>query len=303
MHDPNLKHKVFGSMAAAGLLLMCFMAFIVGKSNVDVAEQRGNQMKQTVGIMRERLHLCKSELLEMVAHKDKTSEKESINQLKLSNQLLERENALLMNIYNDLLSNTADCESDQKRSMEQRGIDDSNIEMVIDRLGFENRQLEDTKDKIKQEKKELSEMKKKYISAMRLENRELRAELAAKELATHQEEEARRQREAATTESRETRKRSRTREEDEEEERRKEEEERDHEREVERKRYSRRRERREYEDEEVPPPPRKKRCVDLSDDCAHWADDGECTTNKAYMAKNCKRSCGLCRRHTRERDD
>eukprot|EP00057_Strongylocentrotus_purpuratus_P022959 XP_011677433.1 PREDICTED: uncharacterized protein LOC762811 [Strongylocentrotus purpuratus] len=35
-------------------------------------------------------------------------------------------------------------------------------------------------------------------------------------------------------------------------------------------------------------------CVDKDQDCAPWAESGECTANKRYMRKNCALSCGVC---------
>lgn len=35
-------------------------------------------------------------------------------------------------------------------------------------------------------------------------------------------------------------------------------------------------------------------CVDKNEDCAPWAESGECTANKRYMRKNCPLSCGVC---------
>ncbi|XP_041465843.1 fibrillin-2-like [Lytechinus variegatus] len=37
-------------------------------------------------------------------------------------------------------------------------------------------------------------------------------------------------------------------------------------------------------------------CVDKNEDCAAWAERGECTANKRYMKKNCRLSCGVCTR-------
>ena len=35
-------------------------------------------------------------------------------------------------------------------------------------------------------------------------------------------------------------------------------------------------------------------CDDMNDECASWADSGECENNPGYMRVSCKRSCGLC---------
>lgn len=43
-------------------------------------------------------------------------------------------------------------------------------------------------------------------------------------------------------------------------------------------------------------PPSPKRCRDNHDRCNEWAERGECENNELYMLKNCKRSCGVCRR-------
>eukprot|EP01064_Diplonema_japonicum_P035561 TRINITY_DN7758_c0_g2_i1.p1 TRINITY_DN7758_c0_g2~~TRINITY_DN7758_c0_g2_i1.p1 ORF type:complete len:311 (+),score=58.17 TRINITY_DN7758_c0_g2_i1:89-1021(+) len=310
MHDPHLKHKVFGSMTAAACFLMCFMAFIVGKSNVDLAENKGNQIKQAVGIMRERLHLCKSETLEMMANKDKVaSDSESQAKLKLSNELLERENALLMNIYKDLLSNTAECESEQKREAEHRSMEDTTVEQVIDRLSFENTQLESNKQQIKQQSKEEALLKRRFIAAMRLENKGLR-QLLAEEMAKRAALESKRPSNAPSrgydgeSVGRRSSGRGKLRGNEEEEQARRDEEEYERVAERERRKYTaRKRERREKDEEEddAPPPPRRKRCEDLHEECPTWAEDGECHSNKAYMQKHCRKSCKLCRRE-RERD-
>ena len=35
-------------------------------------------------------------------------------------------------------------------------------------------------------------------------------------------------------------------------------------------------------------------CDDTNDECASWAESGECENNPGYMRMSCKRSCGLC---------
>ena len=35
-------------------------------------------------------------------------------------------------------------------------------------------------------------------------------------------------------------------------------------------------------------------CDDEKDDCANWADNGECYKNEKFMGESCKRSCFLC---------
>ena len=42
--------------------------------------------------------------------------------------------------------------------------------------------------------------------------------------------------------------------------------------------------------------PRVPECLDDPEkaDCVHWAADGECTANPAFMEEVCRRSCGKC---------
>ena len=37
-----------------------------------------------------------------------------------------------------------------------------------------------------------------------------------------------------------------------------------------------------------------RRCVDDHEDCADWADDGECKNNPTFMMDECRKSCGAC---------
>jgi hypothetical protein len=40
--------------------------------------------------------------------------------------------------------------------------------------------------------------------------------------------------------------------------------------------------------------PPEAKCIDLSDDCAAWADMGECSGNPAFMHVKCARACDAC---------
>ena len=35
-------------------------------------------------------------------------------------------------------------------------------------------------------------------------------------------------------------------------------------------------------------------CKDANNDCASWADGGQCTANPDYMTMNCRKSCKIC---------
>ncbi len=38
----------------------------------------------------------------------------------------------------------------------------------------------------------------------------------------------------------------------------------------------------------------EKECVDKSDECPLWAEDGDCNLNPQYMMQNCAKTCMVC---------
>eukprot|EP01062_Namystynia_karyoxenos_P074459 TRINITY_DN71345_c0_g1_i1.p1 TRINITY_DN71345_c0_g1~~TRINITY_DN71345_c0_g1_i1.p1 ORF type:complete len:304 (+),score=101.74 TRINITY_DN71345_c0_g1_i1:84-914(+) len=170
--DPALKWKVLGVMGAIGLVLVGLMAYNLGHFNQDERDQRIHENLETVNQMvRDRTALCHQKLRD---RKDNNNmERIDIKQLQQETDLLGRENELLLQTNGDLEASKQECEDDWARAVEERAKEATTKE-VVQRLEFENNQLEGTIVGFNDSKKVKRQDMKEGIRALRLENKELR---------------------------------------------------------------------------------------------------------------------------------
>eukprot|EP01062_Namystynia_karyoxenos_P072746 TRINITY_DN6918_c0_g1_i1.p1 TRINITY_DN6918_c0_g1~~TRINITY_DN6918_c0_g1_i1.p1 ORF type:complete len:319 (+),score=130.51 TRINITY_DN6918_c0_g1_i1:122-958(+) len=170
--NPMLKWKVLGVMGAIGLVLVGLMAYNLGHFNQDERDQRILENLEGVNQMvRDRHTLCLSKLRDRKDSND--MERFDIKQLQQETDLLGRENELLLQTNGDLEASKQECEDDWARAVETRS-GEATAKEVVQRLEFENAQLEHTLLGFNATKQTKRQDMKEGIRALRLENKELR---------------------------------------------------------------------------------------------------------------------------------
>eukprot|EP01065_Artemidia_motanka_P012488 TRINITY_DN16874_c0_g1_i1.p1 TRINITY_DN16874_c0_g1~~TRINITY_DN16874_c0_g1_i1.p1 ORF type:complete len:327 (+),score=115.84 TRINITY_DN16874_c0_g1_i1:60-1040(+) len=262
--DPKCRLLVcLGVLLTAGVLLF-LLAWTLGSG---VQERRTAQVvasvEEAAAVVRLRLKNCKSETLKLAAKMGKSEL--DVDTLKTDNDLLERENQLLAQTNNELEKSTLECEEEAQEARDRRAeIGQASVVDVIDRMRFENRNLEQTRDRINATNKLKVQQQREQVRAYRMENAQLRAALKQKTLAA--EAEARAKDEQAARKAAEVAAAAKSR-------------------------ASERKPAATEEEEAVAPPPV---CADRDDQCKGWAEAGECDNNKVFMSRKCRKSCGLC---------
>eukprot|EP01063_Lacrimia_lanifica_P015540 TRINITY_DN22260_c0_g1_i1.p1 TRINITY_DN22260_c0_g1~~TRINITY_DN22260_c0_g1_i1.p1 ORF type:complete len:270 (+),score=91.51 TRINITY_DN22260_c0_g1_i1:74-883(+) len=176
-HDPHLKMKIFGSMGISSVLLLCALAYNMGKSNLDdrraKAKLSEDHLNQVTSSLRKRIKSCRSDLLSVGAGHASQVDVEA--RLKEEAAQLQDESALLQKSNNDLLETLVECESEVDKPRDSEHIDTAK---AIEQMQFENHQLQQAHAEAKEERDGLMAKSRRYIDALRVENHILRKRLA-----------------------------------------------------------------------------------------------------------------------------
>eukprot|EP00756_Hemistasia_phaeocysticola_P002361 Hpha_TRINITY_DN11636_c0_g1::TRINITY_DN11636_c0_g1_i1::g.49136::m.49136 len=268
--DPNLRNKVIAGMALVSVVLLWLLAYTLGsgvQESKDVQAQ--TSLEDQVKVIRGRLKLCQSKTLKQAANLGKNEL--DVETLRAENDLLERENTLLQQTNDDLEKTALECEEDSQNERDRRNdLGQASVVDVIDRMRFENKNLEAEKNAINATNRQRIQTIRNNVQAYRIENDMLR-----KQLIKQREEEERAAR--ATPEPTkavikpdaklDAELRSQTQAKTE-------------------------------SDAEAPPPPvvalEPVSCVDSDKQCPTWAESGECKRNPTFMNRKCRKSCGEC---------
>jgi hypothetical protein len=178
--DTKTKFIVGFSLAAA--LLLFALAYNMGGSAQESADLRKLQnAKSLIEIQRQRFALCERDRKNSGTETSAQADAESLQK---QTELLTKENTILEKTQEELAQNHARCIEDIAKEREERtGTREANASIVINRLEVENSYLREALASVNETKKKTRKNLRQLMTALRLENDELRRLIAENLLA------------------------------------------------------------------------------------------------------------------------
>eukprot|EP00759_Apiculatamorpha_spiralis_P016082 PhF_6_TR22481/c0_g1_i2/m.31875 len=173
--------KILAAFIVVGGVLLFALAYNMGGSAQENADIKKLQnAKMVIEVRRQRYALCEKEKRDLASQVVSTAA-EANAKLTQHSDLLSKENQLLEKTHDELQTSTATCQEELLKEREARtGTREGNATKVILRLELEKEFLTEALSSVNKTKKATRKQLRELMTALRLENDELRRLLAEK---------------------------------------------------------------------------------------------------------------------------